>query len=328
MCRRGLLMMIGLSLVLASCNPKPMEEEKVVEPIEEFVEIENPEKMFTGDNLLKDTLLYEAIEKMMKYYETPITQADLKNIRKNKINKRHSYLDLLQLAQNKGFPMLPIYSDFDEIEEAVLEGKPVYAEFTLIGTNVWNVIFYGYSNEQFAYMDIETGEKKSVDRNRLATVDLYKALIPYKEGETTTTDLEKSAHFLDIAISDAFNDDNREQMLKYLNVIERENLQEDVYQYDYLKMYYYTFYDFQPELVESILNSDSQLAANPAIKEIAIKIAEYNNENDKLKSYLAQLQLLPFFRNETLETIIKKGTEFGYTEIVTEAEEMLNSRTE
>ena len=257
----------------------------------------------------------------------PLTEDDLKKVRKQKYMARNRSLDVLNPVQDKGVPILPLYTDYDVIEEAVLKGKPVYAEFTLISNNPWKVIFYGYSDDQFAYMDFETGEKKSVNRTRLATVDKFTALIPYKGEQFATSDLEQSAYYLEIVASDAYYEDDGDQILDALTAIENENLTEKIFFYNYLYMYYYTFYDFQPEIVEPILEKELASMKNPANMEISIALANYNEDEDKLKSELANLQLLASHRTETLELIVKKGTEFGFTKVVTEAEEMLKSKT-
>ncbi len=44
---KWLLLIAGLLLIVNACNPKP-EEDVVVEVEEEFIEIENPGKMFEG----------------------------------------------------------------------------------------------------------------------------------------------------------------------------------------------------------------------------------------------------------------------------------------
>ena len=116
------------------------------------------------------------------------------------------------------------------------------------------------------------------------------------------------------------------QILNALTAIENENLTEEIFFYNYLFMYYYTFYDFQPEIVEPILEKELASMKNPANMEISIAMANYNEDEDKLKSELANLQLLASHRTETLELIVEKGTEFGYTDLVAKAEEMLKSR--
>ena len=322
---KWLLLIAGLLLIVNACNPKP-EEDVVVEVEEEFIEIENPGKMFEGENNFTDSPILEAVDKIMKYYDAPLTDDDLKKVRKTKMYGKESVLDVLNLVQDKGVPILPLYTDYDDIEEAVLKGKPVYAEFALISNNTWKVIFYGYSDEQFAYMDFETGEKKSVDRTRLATVDKFTTLIPYKGETLAASDLEQSAYYLEIVASDAYYEDDGEQILNALTAIENENLTEEIFFYNYLFMYYYTFYDFQPEIVEPILEKELASMKNPANMEISIALANYNEDEDKLKSELANLQLLASHRTETLELIVEKGTEFGYTDLVAEAEEMLKSR--
>ena len=236
---------------------------------------------------------------------------------------KESVLDVLNLVQDMGVPILPLYTDYDVIEEAVLKGKPVYAEFALISNNTWKVIFYGYTDDQFAYMDFETGEKKSVDRERLATVNNFTALIPYKDEKFATSDLEKSAYYLEIAASDAYYEDDGKQIMNVLTAIENENLTKEIFFYNYLFMYYYTFYDFQPEIVEPILEKELSSMKNPANMEISIAMASYNEDEGKLKSELANLQLLESHRTETLKLIVEKGTEFGYTELVAQAEKML-----
>ncbi|WP_172369170.1 hypothetical protein [Sporosarcina jiandibaonis] len=323
---KWLLLVAGLLLIVNACNPKP-EEDVVVEVEEEFIEIKNPGKMFEGENSFTDSPILEAVDKIMKYYDAPLTDDDFKKVRKTKMYGKESVLDVLNLVQNKGVPILPLYTDYNVIEEAVLKGKPVYAEFALISNNTWKVIFYGYSDEQFAYMDFETGEKKSVDRTRLATVDKFTALIPYKGEQFATSDLGQSAYYLEIVASDAYYEDDGDQILNALTAIENENLTEEIYFYNYLFMYYHTFYDFQPEIVEPILEKELASMKNPANMEISIALANYNEDEDKLKSELANLQLLPSHRTETLELIVEKGTEFGYTDLVAKAEEMLDSRT-
>ena len=322
---KWLLLIAGLLLIVNACNPKP-EEDVVVEVEEEFIEIENPGKMFEGENKFTDSPILEAVDKIMKYYDAPLTDDDLQKVRKTKMYGKESVLDVLNLVQDKGVPILPLYADYDDIEEAVLKGKPVYAEFALISNNTWKVIFYGYSDEQFAYMDFETGEKKSVDRTRLATVDKFTALIPYKGEQFATSDLGQSAYYLEIVASDAYYEDNGEQILNALTAIENESLTEEIFFYNYLFMYYHTFYDFQPEIVEPILEKELASMKNPANMEISIALANYNEDEDKLKSELANLQLLASHRTETLELIVEKGTEFGYTDLVAKAEEMLKSR--
>jgi hypothetical protein len=322
---KWLLLVAGLLLIVNACNPKP-EEDVVVEVEEEFIEIENPGKMFEGESSFTDSPILEAVDKIMKYYDAPITDDDLKKVRKTKMYGKESILDVLSLVQDNGVPILPLYTDYNVIEEAVLKGKPVYAEFALISNNTWKVIFYGYSDEQFAYMDFETGEKKSVDRTRLATVDKFTALIPYKGKQFATSDLEQSAYYLEIVASDAYYEDDGEQILNALTAIENENLTEEIFFYHYLFMYYHTFYDFQPEIVEPILEKELAAMKNPVNMEISIAMANYNEDEDKMKSELANLQLLASHRTETLELIVEKGTEFGYTDLVAKAEEMLKNR--
>jgi hypothetical protein len=322
---KWLLLVAGLLLIVNACNPKP-EEDVVVEVEEEFIEIENPGKMFEGESSFTDSPILEAVDKIMKYYDAPITDDDLKKVRKTKMYGKESILDVLSLVQDNGVPILPLYTDYNVIEEAVLKGKPVYAEFALISNNTWKVIFYGYSDEQFAYMDFETGEKKSVDRTRLATVDKFTALIPYKGKQFATSDLEQSAYYLEVVASDAYYEDDGEQILNALTAIENENLTEEIFFYHYLFMYYHTFYDFQPEIVEPILEKELAAMKNPVNMEISIAMANYNEDEDKMKSELANLQLLASHRTETLELIVEKGTEFGYTDLVAKAEEMLKNR--
>lgn len=323
---KWMMLVAVLLLIVNACNPKP-EEDVVVEVVEEFIEFENPGKMFEGENRFIDSPILGAVEKIMNYYDAPLTDDDLKKVRKTKMYGKESVLDVLNLVQDKGVPILPLYTDYDVIEEAVLKGKPVYAEFALISNNTWKVIFIGYSDGQFAYMDFETGEKKSVDRTRLATVDKFTALIPFKGEQFATSDLEQSAYYLEIVASDAYYEDDGDQILDALTAIENENLTEKIFFYNYLYMYYYTFYDFQPEIVEPILEKELASMKNPANMEISITLANYNEVEDKLKSELANLQLLASHRTETLELIVKKGTEFGFTKLVTEAEEMLKSKT-
>jgi hypothetical protein len=322
---KRILLLTGIVLILGACNAKPVEEE-IVEIKEEFIEIENPEKMFESEIIFKDTSNLQAIEKLMMYYDVPITGKDLKSIEKTNWNEKDSTLDGIQLTRTKGIPVLPLFTTYDVLEEAVLKGKPVYSEFTLIGDNLWKVIFYGYSEDQFAYLDFETGEKKSVDRKRLETVPSFKAIIPYEKEELPVAELEKSWYYFELAAIDAYDKDDGEQLLKYLTLIENEKVEEHIWRYRFLSMYYYTFHDFQPEIVDPILESDPNYRRNPGVMEITIRMADYHNDDDLLKSYLSTLQVLPFYRPETLEFIIRKGTEFGYTELVAEAEEMLKSR--
>ena len=100
---KWLLLVAGLLLIVNACNPKP-EEEAVVEVEEEFIEIENPEKMFEGENIFTDSSILEAVDKIMKYYDAPLTDDDLQKARKTKMYGKESILDVLSLVQDKGVP--------------------------------------------------------------------------------------------------------------------------------------------------------------------------------------------------------------------------------
>lgn len=320
---------IGILFIVVGCNPKPTIDVVEEGKVEQFIEIENSDQMFEGEFVFADSILLESIEKILKYYGLPFQKTDLLQIRKSPLNNEYSITDVLQISQDKGVQFLPHVIDYNRLEQEIEDNKPIYAEFTFMGNLESHVIFIGYSEEQFAYMDFQTGEKRTIEKSRLATVDQFKVLTPLKDKVLTVAELESSPFYLVLAAGDAYLFDEKENLLKYLTLFNRVELEEwRPGLYDFLFMYYYTFLDFQPDLVQPILENDPQFSRNPAVMEITIKLADYNNEEDKLKSYFGQLQVLPTFQNETLEFIIQKGKYFGYEELVNEAEDMLNGRKE
>ena len=61
--------------------------------------------MFEGENSFNDSPILEAIDKIMKYYDAPITEDDLKTVRKTKMYGKESVLRCPKSCSRiKGFP--------------------------------------------------------------------------------------------------------------------------------------------------------------------------------------------------------------------------------
>lgn len=324
--KRFSIIIISLFLCLSACNPKP-KELVVVNKEQEFKYIENPEKLFEGKILFENQPILEASEKLLRYFDAEITDNELHQIDITPMYKQYSILDVLNLAEKKGITLLPINTVYTPIKRALEEGKPVYAEFSIIQNNEQMAIFYGYSETELAYMDLRTGEKKFVDKIRLEEMNNFTALIPYIKSEVKTEDLEKSPYYLEIAMSDGYFRDDKEQVKKYLTVTKDNGLESEIFHYDYLTIYYHTFYDLKPEMVRPILEKELQVIRDPARLEIALHIANIDKNEDYVKEIVREIQILPILRQETLEIIIEKSIELGLNEKVQAADKILEAKT-
>ncbi|WHT47191.1 hypothetical protein QNH10_13185 [Sporosarcina thermotolerans] len=242
MIRLCLTVILSGLLLLSACNPKPEVVEPNVEVEKTFTILDQPEKMFEFDNVFKSDLWISAVNQLARYYDVEVTQNELPEIGIRYLDGHYSVMDVFDIYRAKGLIVYPKYASYDDIETAVFAGKPVYAKFNLIGNNSFNVIFYGYSDDELMMMDLTTGKDRVLNRNRLSTVNVFDAFIPYNVGEVTEKELESSVRYLEMFSSDAYYGNDGERLRTYLNIIDEKQLESEVNAYNYTKCYYYTFF--------------------------------------------------------------------------------------
>lgn len=326
--KRGFKLVIfwGL-LMLFACNPKL--EVNTPEVIEQksYTKIDQFEKLFELNRLFENDPLLASLNQLASYYDAEVTTNELPSIAIRYLDGDYA-TDVLEKIQANGLTIFPILATYEEIESAVLERKPVYAQFNLIGSTILDVIFFGYSEDEFVMMDLNTGEERIIDRKRLAGVNEFKAFIPLENDDKLDEKLDESVLFIDLAISDAYYGNDGDHLLHYLKLIEKKKLENEVNAFRYLKSYYYTFFDRQLDIAEPLLQEDMQLSITPPHFELAFIIANEKQDEAKIKSILSQWQILPFYQDETLELIIEKGEQFGYMDKTKQAVDILNQRLE
>lgn len=318
--------LLGMIIMFSACNPKPEVAEVVYEEEKTYSMIDHPEKLSNFDNVFDGETLLGPLNRLAHYYDSEATIAELSEIGIRYLDGKYSVMDALEVYKEKGFIVYPTFTTYEEVERAVRKGKPVYATFTLMGSNSYSVIFTGYSDDELVMIDLSTGNDRAFSKKNLATVTKYDAFIPYKNGELADEELESSVRYLDMAISDSYFGNHGERMYTYIKLVEEKSLENEVNAFKYIKSYYYTFFDRKLEITEPLLKEDMETFMTAPHFELAFIIAHEHRDDEKMKSILSQWQILPFYQDETLKLIIEKGNELGFPEKSQKAQELLRQR--
>lgn len=312
-------------LLLGGCNPKPQEEvEEVVE--DDIVTIENAEKLTGAETFFETGDLLEGLERIYRYYGNDFPAEEQERIEVYEDFGRISYVDLMNLMVEKGIDTLPSNKNAEDIDRILKEGKPVYAEFKLINAEDWYVLFYGYSEEDFAYYNLKSGEKKTIGKKRIEAHGNFDTIIPYKVGELVEAEKENSLYVRQ-RLTDAYWKDDPITMRRYLDIAEQNDWLDGL-NYGYYFIYHYLFHDPQPERAAKYVEAELKRWREPATLEAALKYYTLTNDELEIKRTIRDLQILQFHRRETLQFIIDNGANYGYPEKAAEAAEMLKKKTQ
>ncbi|WP_432359402.1 hypothetical protein [Sporosarcina sp. UB5] len=319
------LFILFLFLFLFGCNPKPQEEvEEVVE--DDIVTIENAEKLADVETFFQTRdFLLEGLERMYRYYGNDFPAEEQERIAVYEDFERISYVDFMDLMAEHGIDTLPSYKKAEDIDRILKEGKPVYANFTLINAERWNVLFYGYSEEDFAYYNLKSGEKKTIGKKRIEALGEFDTIIPYRVGELTEAEKEKSYLYVRQRLADAYWKDDSITMRKYLDIAEINDWLDGL-NYGYFFIYHYLFHDPQPERAAKYVEAELKRWRDPTTLEAALKYYILTNDELEIKRTIRDIQLLPLHRRETLQFIIDNGADYGYPEKAAEAAEILKKK--
>lgn len=320
-----LLVILGLGLLVA-CNPKPEVIESKTEEAKSYKMIEHVDKLTDFSNVLEEDSLLGPLNQLAHYYNSEVTSQELPEVGIRYLDGGFSVLDVLEIYEKKGLTLYPDYTTFDEVEQAVMEDKPVFATFTLMGSNSFSVLFTGYSDDELVMIDLLTGNERKLSKKHLAAVKTYDAFIPYPDNNINLEVLNDSVRYLDLAISDAYYGNNGDLLQHFMKLIEEKSLENEVNAFNYIKCYYYTFFDRKLNIVEPLLQEEMKTTVTPPYFEIALILANENQDENKMKSILSQLQILSFYQDETLQLIMEKGDQYGFLEKVEQAENYLRQR--
>lgn len=312
-------------LLLSGCNPKPQEEvEEVLE--DDIVTIKNMEKLVEVETFFKTRdFQLEGLERMYRYYGNDFPAEEQERIAIYEDFERISYVDFMDLMAEHGIDTLPSYKKAEDIDRILKEGKPVYANFSLINGERWDVLFYGYSEEDFAYYNLVSGVKKTIEKKRIEALGEFDTVIPYKVGELTAAEKEKSYLYVRQRLTDAYWKDDPIKMRKYLDIAE-QNKWLDGLNYGYYFIYHYLFHDPQPERAAKYVEAELNRWREPATLEAALKYYILTNDELEIKRMIRDIQIMPWHRRETLQFIIDNGADYGYPEKATEATEILKKK--
>ena len=311
-------------LLLGGCNPKPQqEEEKVLEDV--IITIENAEKLTDTDTVYKTADLLEGLERIYRYYGNEFPAEEQAKIDVYEDFGRISYVDFMGLMAERGIDTLPSYKSARDIELALKEGKPVYAEFMLISGEEWRVLFYGYSDDDFAYYNLKSGALKTIDKKRIEALGEFETIIPYEIGELTEAEKEKSLVYVRQKITDAYWKDDSTGFKKYLPIAEQNDWLDNV-NVGYYYSYHYLFHDPQPERVAKIVDAELKRWREPYTLEVALKYFSLTNDEVEIERTIRDIQIMQGHRRETLQYIIDNGAKYGNPEKAAEAAEMLKKK--
>lgn len=320
-------LLISLFMLFA-CNPKPTFNDSEVNETKSYTKIEHVERLFETNKLFEDDPLLAALNQLASYYDAALATDELSTVKRRYLDGDYTTTNVIEMIQDKGLTIFPKLAKYSELEEVILERKPVYVQFNLIGSTSLDVIMIGYSDDEFVMIDLKNGEELQIDRERLAGIKEYKAYIPFENHEKQDGNIEDSVLYLDLAISDAYYGNDGDRLLYYLTLVEDRNLESEVNAFRYLKAYYHTFFDHQLDVAEKLIQEDLQLSKTPPHLEIAFMIAHAKQDEERMKSILSQWQILPFYQDETLQVIIDKGEQLGQKDKAKQASEMLALRQE
>lgn len=309
---------------LGGCNPKPQEEvEEIVE--DNIVTIENAEQLTEADTFFKTGDLLEGLERIYRYYGNDFPVEEQEKVEVYEDFGRISYVDFMNIMVEKGIDTLPSYKKVEDIDRILKEGKPVYANFMLINAENWHVLFYGYSEEDFAYYNLKTGETKTIGKKRIEALGEIDTIIPYKVGELADDEKEQSYLYVRQRLADARWKDDPTEMRKYLDIAEQNNWL-DGSDIGYYFSYHYLFHDPQPERAAKYVEAELKRWRELNTLEVALKYYILTNDELEIKRTIRDIQLLPLLHRETLQFIIDHGAEYGYPEKAVEATEVMKKK--
>lgn len=319
---RKWLLVIVLFFLVGGCNPKPqLEEDEVL--VSDIINIEDAEKLTDTETVYQSANLLEGLERIYRYYGNEFPEEEQKKIKVYEDFEKVSYVDFMNLMAGQGIDTLLSFRDAENIELALKEDKPVYAKFTLINAEEWNVLFYGYSDEDFAYFNMESGEKKTIGKKRIEALGEFETIIPYEIGKLTESEKERSVLYVQQRMTDAYWADDPTALKKWLAIAEKNSWLDNV---GYIYAYYYLFHDPQPERIAKNVEAELKKYREPYTLEIALKYYTLINDEEEVKRTIRDIQIMQGHRKETLQFIIDNGAAYGYLDKAAESAEMLKKK--
>ncbi|GAA0339351.1 hypothetical protein GCM10008967_32110 [Bacillus carboniphilus] len=309
-------------MVLTGCNQKP-EVENEIEEERPLVMVENYEELLEGELNFQDAH-FQGLERILQYFNQELTDQDLENISEITDFSTYALTDLLQVMDEKGVFILPTYGDAEDIVAGLEKGHPVLVTFYPVGSREVNGIFYGYSEKELIYLDVEAGESRRMELSHLkqATQEEVSLYVPIDDGKEIVSLREESEFYVRLAILEAYYSDNISLFEQIIPIVEEMNLSES---FAYPYAYYYLFIKEDPHKAEEFV-----LSLNPSQDsfgaELQLKYYQLLGNEEEMTRIVQSMHINQNLKVETLNEIVRLGAAMGDEDKVKQAKEALGQK--